>query len=134
MDDREGARELGDEDLVRAGRRHDPRGLVHGDATHVVADELDLANVDTRSYVEIICVGALADCGRAVDRPRGAVERRDDAIPGRRHLAPLKALELGACADEVLGEKLSPPRVAQPAGHLGRLDEICESIVRSTRL
>ena len=118
--------ELGYEDLVSAGRRHDAGGLVHCDAAHVIADELDLAHVHPGSNVEIGCVGASPDRRRAVERPGGAVECGDDAVARRRHLAPLEAVELVASHDEVLGQELAPTRVSQAAGHLRGVDEVGE--------
>ena len=126
MDDGEGACQLGDENLVRPGRSHDAGSLVHRDSPHVVAHELDLAHMDPGSDVEIVRRGAPANRRRAVDCPRGAVERRDDAVPGRRHLTSLKALELCADAYEVLGEELAPACVAELACDLRRVHEIRE--------
>ena len=103
---------------------HDAGRLVHRDAAHVVAHELHLADVDAGADVEIVRVRAPADSRRTVECARGAVERRDDAVPGRRHLASLKALELDASPLEVLGEELAPARVAEPARDLRRVHEI----------
>ena len=53
---RERPREVGDEDLVRAGHGHDPRRLVDGHAAHVVADHLHLADVDADPDLEPVLV------------------------------------------------------------------------------
>ena len=64
-----------------SGRGHDPRRLVHGDAAHVVADELDLADVDAGADMKILAARALPDRGGAVERTRRPVERREMPSP-----------------------------------------------------
>ena len=46
----------------------------------VAADELDLAGVQSRAYLEPEAVHRIADRARAPDRARRAVERREEAV------------------------------------------------------
>ena len=115
---RERPRELRDEDLVAVGGGHDAGRFVHGHAAYVVADELDLTDVHSCSDVKVVSIGASAYGRSAVQCTRRPVERRDDAVTRRRHLAPLEPVELGTNAFEVRGEKLPPARVTDSTGDL----------------
>ena len=63
---------------------------------------------------------------RTLERARGAVERRQQAVTRGYDLAPAESLELGSNGDEVLGEELPPASVAESGRRLGRFDDVRE--------
>ena len=110
------AHRAGDEHLVRAGLGGDPRRDVDGEPGEIVAPALALAGVDagraprtppTRAASMIAMRGAHRRCRR--------VERRDEAVAGRVHLAAAEPAELRP-DDRVVRVELAPPR---RVAHLG---------------
>src|SRR5262245_35291467 len=82
------------DDLARAGDRQDTRGGMHRNAAEVVATDLAFTRVYARPDPEAERAGAVDDRHRATERACGAVEAREEAVPGRLHLAPVEALQL----------------------------------------
>src|SRR3954470_3462762 len=84
----------GDEHLAGRGLGADASADVHGHAADVVSHHLDLAGVQTGANVEAERLHSLGRRRRAADRSGRAVERRQEAIAHRLHLAPPVAVDL----------------------------------------
>jgi len=116
----------GDKDLPRLGQRLDARGDVDPKPCDVVAPELDLSDVDSRSHLDAQGVSAAADRPGAPNGPGRSVERGQDAIA--RHLDQPAAVSL----DLTLGQGIVPVEhepplpVAQLDGAASRVDDVSE--------
>src|SRR5262245_29641451 len=123
---RERASRLRDQDLAGPGLAHDARGLVHRDATEIVADGLDLADVHTGADAHSVARGSGRDRGRAPNRLGWRIERREHAVPGRVDLASAEALELPTLRLEVLRQHVAPRDIADALHDRGRVDDVGE--------
>src|SRR5207245_6405950 len=74
--------------VARSGQRRDARRGVNGDAADRAARELDLSRVHSRPQLEAELLPVALDRTRASDGACGAVEAREQAIPGGVDLDP----------------------------------------------
>src|SRR3954452_2789328 len=117
----------GREHLARLGERGDARCDVHGHPADVVREHLALARVQPDAHGEPERLQTVDDRLRAAHRPRRrAVERDEERVADRLHLAPAEAVELAA-DDRVVGdEQVAPAGVAEAGGVPGRADDVAE--------
>src|SRR4051794_8881776 len=97
---------------------------MHGHAADVVVDELDLAGVHANPDVELECLDAIADRGRAAQRSDCALEGGNEPVTGCVDLVSAEALEERTDESVVLGEELPPAHIAEPARRRGRVDDV----------
>ena len=102
-----------------SGERRDPRADVDREPGDVVRLHLDLAGVDARPDLEPELADRVADRERAADRPRRAVECREEPVAGRLDLVAAEPLELPPGHPVMLveqraasGRRRAPPRAA----------------------
>jgi hypothetical protein len=114
-----------DEHLASRGARRYPGADVDGDASHVVvAHQLALAGVQPRPDFDPQRADAVADGAGAANRPRGAVEGGEEAVPRGVDLSAPMPFELPP-HDPVMGvEEGAPWTVAQCRGALGRAHDV----------
>src|SRR5438876_201237 len=84
------------EHLARSGNSGDTRTDVNCDPADLSVDDLALARMQADTDVEAEPADRVADRASAADRPRRAVERREEAIAGRVHLGAAEAAQLAA--------------------------------------
>lgn len=119
----------GDQNLSRSGERAHPSSDVYREASEVLAPNLALASVQTYSQLESGPRWRVDDRLTTSDRPRRAVERRDESVACRVQLAPVKAALLVAHGPVALIESLMPSFVAEVGGALRRPDDVSEQTV-----
>ena len=100
-------------------RRH-PLADVHRQPADVVTADLDLAGVQADPDLETEIGSRVPDGGRAPDRPRRPVERGEETVARRLHLAAAERLELLADGCVVVVEEVLPAAVAERSRPLGR--------------
>ena len=121
--DHEVAQRAGHQHLVRSGQCADPRADVHGDTADVVAANLALAGVQPGTYLDAERLHRVANRHGAADRSLRPVERRQEAITRRVHLATPKASQLRPHDGVVRIEQRMPVAVAdlsRPARRIRR--------------
>ena len=116
----------GDQNLSGVSQLTDARRGVHGQTSHITSNELDLAGVDRGPDGELKGLDGDADGCCAADGARGAVEHREESVPGRRDLASSISVELPAHDRVVAGQELAPLGVADPLGDARRPDDVGE--------
>src|SRR5579864_8029772 len=97
-----------------------------GDSPDLAVHELALAGVEAGAHLDSEPAHALRDRARAADRPRRAVEAREEAVTGRVELLAAEAGELGTDDPVVVGDELFPPAVAELGCLLRRVDDVGE--------
>lgn len=85
-----------------------------------------LAGVQASSQLGADLGDCVADRAGAADRPRGAVERREEPVRGRVELPPAEARELRSHGFVVASDEVVPGAIAELDGPRGRVDDICE--------
>jgi hypothetical protein len=103
-----------------------PRARVHRDARDLAVDQLALARVQAGADLEPEQAHRLDDRAGAPHGRPGRVERREEAVAGRIHLATAEPLELRTHERVVAGQQPRPAAVSQLHGALGRADDIGE--------
>src|SRR5262249_46173107 len=116
----------GGDDLSRRGDGQDPRRGVYRDAAEVVAPDLALPRVHAGADLEAERGGAVDDRRRAVERARGCVEARQEAVPRGLRLAAAKALELATHEGVVRIEEITPRALTELGGPPGRSHDVRE--------
>ena len=116
---RERSGQIGDENLVGAGSRHDPRRLVNGHPPDVLAHDLDLADVHAGPDLQARSVRNASNRRGAPQRLPGLSKVASNPSPVVFDLSPAVALELSSRSEEVIGEQGSPAGIAE-LGRLGR--------------
>ena len=61
---------------------------MHGDPTHVVLGQLNLASVDADAYRNVHVPQGVANGDRTMDRPRRTIEGGQKTVAERFHLFP----------------------------------------------
>lgn len=122
----ERARQVRDQDLVRASRSRDPGRFVDRHSANVVTHQLDFSDVDTRSDEELLVARPVPDGVGAAQGSCGSVEGREQPVSRRLHLPAAEALELGSNSLEVTREMLAPLDVAEFGGDRGGVHEVGE--------
>ena len=117
----------------RAARR-DPRADHHREPRDLALVELALAGVDARADVEPELADALDDRLGAADRPRRAVEGREEAVAGRVLLLAAVARQLAADEGVVTLEQLAPGTVAELGRPRVEPDDVGEEHGREDRV
>src|SRR5215470_14486274 len=102
---------VGDEDLARTRERGDPGADVNSDAADFLADDLALARVEPRAYLDAEGPHALADRLGAANGAGRTIEGREEAVTGGVDFAPAEARELATREGVVAVEQLVPPSV-----------------------
>src|SRR5438445_9874419 len=113
-----------DEVFAGSGAQDFPRGSFRGhasagvdrDAGWLVAHEFALAGVQPAPKLEPERVHGIPDRTRTPDRPRWAVEAREEAVTGGVDLPPAKTRELTTHEGVVLSEQVAPPAIAELYG------------------
>src|SRR5687768_1982775 len=103
----------GHEHFARGGERRDSSPGDHGDARELLADQLALARMDARTDLEVVLARAFDDSPRARDRPCGAVESTEEAVPGRVDLLATMNGQLPANVRVVAAHEISPRAVSE---------------------
>ena len=114
------------EDLSPARRCGYTRADVNGEARYLSVGDFALASVEARTKLEPVFSGSGEDGPRALDRPRGTVERREETVAGRVDLLAAETGELSPDGSTVLREQLAPAAISQPGSLLGRADDVGE--------
>ena len=96
------------------------------DPTDVVAADLHLPRMDPNSHGEVESADGLAECERATDRLRRALEGRQDPVACGLHESAAKALDLAARKRLMAVQELAPPFIAHVASTRGRIDDVGE--------
>src|SRR5262249_22525741 len=81
---------------------------VHGDAPGLAVVQLAFAGVNAGAHRKTERTDGFADRGRAANRPRRTVERREHAIPGRLDQVAAKAVDRAAAMAVMLAEQIAP--------------------------
>jgi len=95
-----------------------------GQASYVVAHELDLAGMNPSSNRDAESGDRSANRPRASNRTGGTVEHRKESIACRLYLAPSKTVQLQPHLMVMLQEQLAPGRIAKPPEMRGRVHDI----------
>ena len=114
--------------LARAGQRRHARAGVDGDARDLAVHALAFAGVQPGAHLDAELAHRLDDRARAGDRPRGAVEAREEAVARGVDLDAAEAREPLTDEGVVPLEELAPRPVAQ----LGRFPVASTMSVKST--
>src|SRR6185295_17514204 len=107
---------------------------VDRDTAHVASRDLDLARVNAGSDLETQRPHGVDRGLRAPDRPRRAVEDREEPVSRRIDLPTAVLRELGSNDGLMRCEQLLPPRVAEFDGALRRFYEVGEQDRREDAL
>ena len=94
----------------------DSRPDVDCDAADVVADQLTFSGVEADAHLDPEVAHRVAGRAGASDRPRGSVERGQEAVAHRLHRPSAVALELAAHEPVVLSERVQPAAVSELRG------------------
>ncbi|HEX2026723.1 MAG TPA: hypothetical protein VHF25_01855 [Nitriliruptorales bacterium] len=97
-----------DTDLARRRRRSDPRSLVHGSSSHVVAHHLDLASVQPHPELEPKPCRSVLFRDPGADRPHRPVEDRQEPVARRGDLPPPETVEDESHVPVVPPEQFTP--------------------------
>src|SRR5205807_549682 len=106
----------GHEDLAGLRERAHASPDVHGDSADVAVHHLQLTSVESGADLYRQRPYGVACGGGGADRPRRAVERGEEPVAHRLHLAPAMALDLTAHELVVPLYELTPAAVAQLSG------------------
>src|SRR6266480_1148026 len=98
----------GHQHLTRLRYGSHPRRDVNRNAAEVIPDQLALACMKSGPDLDAEFARLPNDRARAVNRARGTVETREEAIPGLLYLAAAEALELRANERVVAFANLAP--------------------------
>jgi hypothetical protein len=115
-----------DEDLAGRCLRHDPGPDVHRDSADVLAHQFALAGVEARPDLNTQFGNLVPHPGCASDGSGWTVECGKEAVPDRLDLPPAKLDERLADQRVVMLQQIPPPVVAEPAGSLGRANDVGE--------
>jgi hypothetical protein len=110
--------------LARLGLSHYPRGDGHGDAAYLLADLLDLADVDAGANLNAQLANRLDDLERSGDRLGRRVEDDEEAVARGVQLTATVALERAPHGRVMQVDQLAPRLVAQLRRVLGRTDDV----------
>ena len=116
----------GHQDLVRVGQRGHARSDVHGDATDLIAHELDLSGVCPGPDLEPDAVHRIHDGTGATDRPSGTVEGRQEPISRGVDLHTAERTELPPDETVVSFQELLPCLITDGAGSVGGAHDVGE--------
>src|SRR5687767_9706583 len=97
-----------------------------GNAAHLTFDQLAFPGVQPDADVDPQTVHSIPHGTAAANCPCGPVERREEAVPCRVHLASLEAGELRPDERMVLTHELAPASIAQLDRLRRRVDDVCE--------
>ena len=104
----------------------DSGGDIDGDATNVIAVELDLSSMETGPDLEVETMSAIANRAGAFYGPRRSVECRHEAISGSLDLPSTEAAELAADHAVVTVEKVVPTPITYRGRGCGGIDDVSE--------
>ena len=104
----------------------DAGGDMDGNAADVVPHHLALAGVQADANADPRHLRGPEDRGRAADRAGRAVERREEAVPGRLHLAAVETAQGLAHRALVSLEQLAPAPITKIRGRARRIDDVGE--------
>ena len=116
-----------------AGAVHHARGDVHGQPAEVAVHHLELAGVEAGAHLQPERAHRLGHGGGAADRPRGAVERGQEAVARALDLPAAVALERLPEERVVALEQEAPAAVAHLGGALVESQMSVNSTVASIR-
>jgi hypothetical protein len=93
---------------------------------NIAVHHLALAGVQAGAYLDPEWAHAVGDSAGTADRSGGAVEGRQEPVPGRLHLTPVVASQLAPHDRLVACEQLAPASVAELGCALGGGDDVGE--------
>ena len=99
---------------------------MHRDAAYALLEELDFSRVDAGPDLEPLTRRRRDNRLRAADRPRGAVERRQEAVSRAVYLASAKLIEMAANTRVMPFEEFTPALVPELGCKPGRVDNVGE--------
>src|SRR5204862_1373257 len=103
------------------------------DAPGLVVDQFALARMQPRANLQAKLAETVSDRAGAANPPRGAVERREEAVASRVHLPTTEPRELAADDLVVFLEEFPPGPVAEAGSTGSRIDHIGEQDGREHR-
>src|SRR5262249_57085902 len=110
-----------------------PVADVHGEASDVVAHDLDLTRVQPDAHLQAQLPSAVAYRLGAADRARRPVERREQSVADRLDLAAREAFELTADHGVVAREEIAPSTVTELPHHVAGVHDVAEQDRREHR-